>query len=85
MYPNLLFKQIVTSGHRSLSQLISRRYSTDVVFTTSRYPNLRKKGFAKVTDSDLKLFESLVGPTNVLTSDLEGYNTDWLKTVKGNH
>lgn len=37
-----------------------------------------------VTEEDLSLFSSIVGPTNVLTGpDVEPFNTDWLRTARG--
>ncbi|XP_067947891.1 D-2-hydroxyglutarate dehydrogenase, mitochondrial-like [Watersipora subatra] len=58
-------------------------YSTNVALTTSRYPGLKRKEFGVVVDKDVKFFENIVGAPNVIRSDLDGYNTDWLRTVRG--
>lgn len=57
-----------------------------VELTTKRYPYLKRGQFAILGDEDLKVFEKLI-PGRVLTdaSELDSYNTDWLKTCKGKH
>lgn len=54
-----------------------------VALTSTRYPHLRRKNFANLSDQDLHEFKAIVGSDNVIQSDLDAYNTDWLKTVKG--
>lgn len=41
--------------------------------------------YSVLCDQDLNLFESIVGQKNCQTSDLDPYNTDWLKAYKGTH
>ncbi|XP_063410334.1 D-2-hydroxyglutarate dehydrogenase, mitochondrial-like [Mytilus trossulus] len=55
-----------------------------VPLTSVRYPNLKRGGYSALTDKDLSVFEKLI-PGRVLTgsSELDGYNTDWLKTCRG--
>ena len=55
----------------------------EVELTSVRY-NVERGPFSQVTDADISVFERLV-PGRVVTGqdDLEGYNTDWLKTVRG--
>jgi len=56
-----------------------------VSLTCEQYPNLKRGDFAQLEDSDVQTFTSILGPGNVLTQadDVEGYNTDWLRTVRG--
>lgn len=71
--------------HLSYSRLFSTsRVKCNVELTSKRYPNLKRGQYATLNDADLKLFESIM-PGRVLTdiSELDGYNTDWLKTCKG--
>ena len=52
--------------------------------TSKRYPLIKRKDFAKVTDEDVGYFRSVLGgDVRVLTEDLEGYNADWLGIVRG--
>lgn len=46
----------------------------------------RNESFSALNDNDLSFFESLLGKNRCVTDPdmLVGYNTDWLKTVKGN-
>jgi len=76
------FKSTEYCRHDPVLQKV--RYSS-VPFTTNRYPNLQRKPFAQVNEHDLDKFKSFVGESNVLTSDLDGYNTDWLGTVRGEY
>ncbi|KAK3105299.1 hypothetical protein FSP39_021859 [Pinctada imbricata] len=67
--------------------LHTSRANFTVELTSVRYPDLKRGGYATVTDRDISDFEKLL-PENgrVLTdaSELSGYNTDWLKTCRGN-
>ena len=54
-----------------------------VELTSLRYPGLKRGQFSNVEERDLDHFRAVLGPDNVLTDDLEGYNTDWLRTVRG--
>jgi len=56
-----------------------------VPLTTDRYPNVKRGDFAILQESDVKFFESIIGANRILTQEdeLNGYNTDWLNTVRG--
>lgn len=56
-----------------------------VELTSVRYPQVVRQKFSKLQDSDLQEFERVVGAGRVLTDEdeLEGYNTDWMRTVRG--
>ena len=45
----------------------------------------RNESFSALSDKDLSFFERLLGKNRCVTDPdmLVGYNTDWLKTVKG--
>jgi len=53
--------------------------------TSERYPNLARGNFAVLDDADLKHFEGILDSGRVLTdsSEVSGYNEDWLRTVRG--
>ncbi|XP_025082595.1 D-2-hydroxyglutarate dehydrogenase, mitochondrial-like [Pomacea canaliculata] len=55
-----------------------------VELTSRRYPGLQRGHFASLTDADAANIERLVSG-RVLTdlSELEGYNMDWMKTLRG--
>ena len=57
--------------------------SSAVPLTTTRYPHIKRKEFAVLSDKDIGHFESVVGNGNVLQKDIDGFNTDWLSTVRG--
>lgn len=52
--------------------------------TAARYP-VDRGNFNKVTDADVNFFTGLLGDNRVIVGEdeLEGYNTDWLGTVRG--
>jgi D-2-hydroxyglutarate dehydrogenase len=56
--------------------------------TQVRYPDLKRGSFASLNDTHLSTFERILPGGRVLTlgkgDDLESYNTDWLRTVRGN-
>ena len=57
-----------------------------VELTSIRYPTLKRGGFAVVNDHDITRFEKMLpGDGRVMTdpSELEGYNTDWIKNCRG--
>ena len=61
----------------------SKRY---VELTSVRYPKLKRGNYSRVTDADIALFERILpGAERVITdpSELEGYNTDWIKNCRG--
>ena len=52
--------------------------------TSKRYPTLKRGAFATLTDADVSSLGRLVsGRVITEESELDGYNTDWLKTVRG--
>ncbi|KAF2358115.1 FAD-linked oxidase C-terminal [Trinorchestia longiramus] len=63
----------------SSSQCLS---TDDVELTHKRYP-VQRGAYGSITSEDLDFFRSIVGESCVLTSDLESYNTDWLRMVRG--
>ena len=57
-----------------------------VELTSVRYPDLKRGDYSVITDKDVSAFERLMsGAGRVLTdpTELDGYNTDWLKTCRG--
>ena len=56
-----------------------------VQLTSERYPNLKRGDFAALTSDDIKIFQSILDPGRVLTSEdgTSKYNEDWLGTVRG--
>lgn len=60
-----------------------RRYSTQL--TAKRYPHVKRRtDLHQLSDKDMAHFETLLGASGVLSSDLEAYNTDWLGIYRGN-
>uniref|UniRef100_A0A914DCM2 D-2-hydroxyglutarate dehydrogenase, mitochondrial n=1 Tax=Acrobeloides nanus TaxID=290746 RepID=A0A914DCM2_9BILA len=51
------------------------------LFSTLKF---KRGDFARLVDSDITHFESIVGKENVKTTELDLYNTDWMKSFKGN-
>ncbi|KHN80771.1 D-2-hydroxyglutarate dehydrogenase, mitochondrial [Toxocara canis] len=43
----------------------------------------RRGPYAELNDGDIAQFERILGSKNVLTSDLDPYNVDWMKWFKG--
>jgi hypothetical protein len=50
------------------------------LFSTLKF---KRGDFARLVDSDITHFESIVGKENVKTTELDLYNTDWMKSFKG--
>ena len=64
---------------------LSRLHNT-VELTRVRYPNLKRGPYSQVNDRDISRFkEILPGAERVITdsSELVGFNTDWMKTCRG--
>ena len=60
--------------------------SSNVTLTRDRYPNLERGPYAQLSEEDVAYFEKIVpDPGQVIkgSDELQGYNTDWLKTVRG--
>lgn len=74
--------KLIFNCHKRLLHLSKNRLS--VTLTSERYPQLKRGAYSEVNDEDLTVFEKLI-PGRVLTgtSELDGYNTDWLKTCRG--
>ena len=51
-----------------------RKYSTEVELTRHRYPNVKRGNYSKLEENDVKVFQSIVGNTRVLTQpdELDG-------------
>eukprot|EP00116_Pleurobrachia_bachei_P000738 sb/3461000/ len=65
-------------------RLASRLTSSSLVRHGSRvYPELQRGDYSRIEDSDMEMFQKIVGPNAAKTEDLEHYNTDWLHTVSG--
>jgi hypothetical protein len=63
-----------------------RRYSKQVVERDPKFATVKTSSIQlifKLSKKDVDHFRSIVGDTGVLTSDLEGYNTDWLGKYNG--
>ena len=56
----------------------------NVELTSKRLPHLKRGDFAKVTEEDLRYFDSIL-PGRVLTDEdeLDACNTDWMYISKG--
>lgn len=79
----MLTRSLIQIRSHRASNLVKRWMSSAVPLTTTRYPNLTRKDFAVINDQDVSHFESIVGSGNVIQGDLDGFNTDWLNTVRG--
>ena len=82
-----LVTRFVSSRHQTFTRCMhTTTYRHTIALTSERYPNLKRGPYANVEDSDLAIFEKMLpGDGRVLTdsSELEGYNTDWIKTCRG--
>lgn len=61
-------------------KVTSERYCT----SSARYPGMKRGSFSKVTEDDIKAFESFI-PSRVVTDpqEIAPHNVDWLKMVSG--
>mmetsp|Transcript_11185 Transcript_11185/g.22015 ORF Transcript_11185/g.22015 Transcript_11185/m.22015 type:complete len:361 (+) Transcript_11185:198-1280(+) len=50
----------------------------------SLYASARNPKFATLSSEHLSYFNNFLSPHQVLTTDLDAYNTDWIGTYKGN-
>jgi len=68
-----------------LARTSTRAMSNMVQLTSERYPGLSRGNFASLEETDLQRFRDILGPGRVLTApeEVAGYNTDWLRTVRG--
>ncbi|XP_060074111.1 D-2-hydroxyglutarate dehydrogenase, mitochondrial-like [Ylistrum balloti] len=81
-----LIKKSTRDAFRSCRSLHSTVPVRSVELTKVRYPNLKRGPFSVLKDTDVQFFERLLsGAGRVLAdaSEIEGYNTDWLKTCRG--
>ena len=72
---------------RSLSSSASLNQSGQPERTSVRYP-IERGRYANLTEKDVDVFKGILSSDGqVLTGsdDLEGYNVDWLKTVRGDY
>lgn len=53
--------------------------------TSEKYTSLKRGNYAALEDKDLKYFKSILSANQIVTDsdELEGYNTDWLRSCKG--
>ena len=56
----------------------ARRLEKDMQLTKNRY-RIKRGDFSEITEEDVDFFRSVLGKEGVLTSDLDVYNTDWLR------
>ncbi|KAJ3315377.1 hypothetical protein HDU76_002215 [Blyttiomyces sp. JEL0837] len=78
----LLIRSSVPAAH------IFRSYSASSSFplTSERYPDLKRSPqFAKATPNDIAHFQSILGPSGVLTDadETAGFNEDWMRKYRG--
>ena len=60
------------------------RASSTVALTSSTLSSLNRGPFSVVNDQDVQYFNKVLQGRVITDKDeLEGYNTDWLKTVRG--
>jgi len=78
-----LLRLNVVKYNRTLSTFSA--LASQVKLTSERYPNLARGNFAVLDDSDLEQFENILDSGRVITdsSEVAGYNEDWLRTVRG--
>ena len=55
-----------------------------IIVVPFRYP-VKRGNYSTILDSDLDYFRKVVGEAGVVTSDLDGYNTDWLGEISRNY
>lgn len=92
---NTLISSVIARNSRlivtkNVSRKLNRKFhisaKRQVEFTSVRYPKLKRGNFSTVTDADVARFEQILpGAERVITepSELEGYNTDWIKNCRG--
>ncbi|XP_076035373.1 D-2-hydroxyglutaric acid dehydrogenase [Oratosquilla oratoria] len=77
----------VTNGFQSQRKFqldTSAWHHAKVELTSKRYP-IRRGDFSQINPRDIEYFRGLLDSHRVITeeNELEGYNTDWLRTVRG--
>jgi len=67
------------------SKCLMRNLSAVAELTRIRYPDVKRGNYSHIQNEDLEAFSEILDKNRVITeeSDLEGYNTDWLQTVRG--
>lgn len=85
LHNETFFSRLCGCKHaRRLHASVSYHKSSKVGLTSERYPHLKRGPFASLTDADVSSFERIVSGRLITDpSELDGYNTDWLKTVRG--
>ena len=80
----------MTSRFSLSFNLIRRFHSSTNLFryvesTAVRYPNLKRGNYSKLSEKNVNFFQSILEPHQVITDpyDVNGYNVDWLNTVRG--
>ena len=60
--------------------------TTQPELTSIRYPHVKRGNYATITDTDVAFFRGLMpeeGRVLTAVDDVQGYNVDWLRTVRG--
>lgn len=82
-----IYKNRLLSLNLARSLTNSSRRLEKIPYTSDRYPHLKRGDFAILQDYDVEAFKKILPNSGQLLSskddDLSGYNTDWLKTVRG--
>eukprot|EP00731_Ephydatia_muelleri_P020576 Em0013g303a len=65
------------------ARVLARNSSSAVPLTSAHYP-VKRHDFARVSELDLQEFRSILGDRVITNaSELEPYNTDWLRNLRG--
>jgi FAD/FMN-containing dehydrogenase len=64
---------------------LARRFATKVVpLTASSHSHLKRHDYKQLDDSDITFFRSVLdAPSALSQSDLESFNTDWMRKYRG--
>lgn len=61
-------------------------FKNTVQLTKDRFPNLKRGSYAVVNSADVNYFKNLLGIHHVITGEeVNSYNEDWLKSVRGKY
>merc|ERR1712136_308021 len=88
MFKGLIIFSRSTTSTRTInhSRSLSNIKTSLPEFTSIRYPDVQRGSYATLNETHISSFKNILDPNRVITdtTDLEGYNVDWLKTVRGN-
>nr|CAD7197965.1 unnamed protein product [Timema douglasi] len=78
---------LLTMRAEQLRPLRNMSLSSSVELTADRYPDVKRHNFALLDSNHVQFFKSILGQDRVLTDaeELETYNVDWLKMVRGQY